>query len=60
MRGVLRDVQRRREELGNSIRELDRLITFTTLALMKLPEEPIARAGAVRSALETILRLGTD
>jgi hypothetical protein len=40
--------------------ELDRLITYATLALSNLPQERVARARAISDAIDIMLKLGVD
>jgi hypothetical protein len=40
--------------------ELDRLINYVTTTMSNLPQDKIARAKAVQTAIETVLELGTD
>jgi hypothetical protein len=47
-------------EARREICEMDRLISYTALALTSLPEERIARAKAIQFAIDTILKLGAD
>jgi hypothetical protein len=40
--------------------ELDRLINYVTTAMSTLPQQQIARAKAIQTAIQTVLELGTD